>query len=184
MAKTSLRDRISNEINAGSMADIAFLLLIFFLVTTTIEEDEGILVRLPPWSEEEPETQKLRERNVFSVLVNASNQLLVRGEVTSVTNLKNRAKEFIRNPQGREDLAESPGKAIVSLKNDRGTSYETYIGVYNELQAAYNELRNEEAMRRYGKGYEDLNSEQRTVVRNTIPMILSEAEPTAFGEEN
>lgn len=184
MAKTSLRDRISNEINAGSMADIAFLLLIFFLVTTTIEEDEGILVRLPPWSEEEPETQKLRERNVFSVLVNASNQLLVRGEVTNVSSLKERAKEFIRNPQAREDLAESPGKAIVSLKNDRGTSYETYISVYNELQAAYNELRNEESMRRYGKQYDNLNSDQRQVVRNTIPMILSEAEPTAFGEEN
>ncbi len=184
MAKTSLRDRISNEINAGSMADIAFLLLIFFLVTTTIEEDEGILVRLPPWSEEEPETQKLRERNVFSVLVNASNQLLVRGEVTNVASLKQRAKEFIRNPQAREDLAESPGKAIVSLKNDRGTSYETYISVYNELQAAYNELRNEEAMRRFGKQYENLSSDQRQVVRNTIPMILSEAEPTAFGEEN
>lgn len=147
MAKKSTRDRISNEINAGSMADIAFLLLIFFLVTTTIDEDEGILVRLPPWSEEEPDIQRLKERNVFSVLVNASNQLLVRGEPTNVFDLRNRAKEFILNPQRREDLSESPGRAIVSLKNDRGTSYETYLSVYNELQAAYNELRFEQAMK-------------------------------------
>lgn len=184
MAKTSTRDRVKNEINAGSMADIAFLLLIFFLVTTTIEEDEGILVRLPPWSEEEPDIQKLRERNVFSVLVNASNQLLVRGEQAFVGELKDRAKEFIINPQRREDLAESPGKAIISLKNDRGTNYKTYLSVYNELQAAYNELRQEQAMAKYGKPYDELNSEQRGVIRATIPMILSEAEPTAFGEES
>jgi biopolymer transport protein ExbD len=183
MAKKSTRDRISNEINAGSMADIAFLLLIFFLVTTTIDEDEGILVRLPPWSEDEPDIQKLRERNVFSVLVNASNQLLVRGEQMNVFDLKNRAKEFILNPQRREDLAESPGKAIVSLKNDRGTAYETYLSVYNELQAAYNELRQEQAMKKYGKAYDALNSAQRSDIRTMIPMILSEAEPTAFGEE-
>lgn len=183
MAKKSTRDRISNEINAGSMADIAFLLLIFFLVTTTIDEDEGILVRLPPWSEDEPDIQKLRERNVFSVLVNASNQLLVRGEPTNVFDLRNRAKEFILNPQRREDLAESPSKAIVSLKNDRGTSYETYLSVYNELQAAYDELRFEQAMKKYGKAYENLTGDQRSDIRAMIPMILSEAEPTAFGEE-
>ena len=79
MAKTSSRDRMKNEINAGSMADIAFLLLIFFLVTTTIVEDKGITVKLPPWSEEEPDITKLNKRNVYAVLVNAQNQLLVRG---------------------------------------------------------------------------------------------------------
>ena len=184
MAKTSTRDRISNEINAGSMADIAFLLLIFFLVTTTIDEDEGILVRLPPWSEEEPDIQKLKERNVFSVLVNAQNQLLVRSQPTDVEDLKERAKEFIWNPQRREDLSEAPNKAIVSLKNDRGTHYATYLSVYNELQAAYNELRNEQAQRKFGKNYTDLtNRDQRNEIKNLIPMILSEAEPTAFGEE-
>jgi len=184
MAKTSTRDRIDNEINAGSMADIAFLLLIFFLVTTTIEEDEGILVRLPPWSEEEPDIQRLKERNVFSVLVNASNQLLVRNEPAEVSDLKERAKDFIWNPRKQEDLAESPRKAIVSLKNDRGTNYETYLGVYNELQAAYNELRDEQAQRKYGKNYRDLTTKvERDEIRNLIPMILSEAEPTSFGEE-
>ena len=127
MAKTKTRDRMKNEINAGSMADIAFLLLIFFLVTTTIVEDKGILVKLPPWSEEEPDITKLKERNVFSVLVNAQNQLLVRNEPALVGDLRERAKEFISNPAKREDLAEKPTKAIISLKNDRGTNYKTYL---------------------------------------------------------
>ena len=98
MAKTKTRDRMNNEINAGSMADIAFLLLIFFLVTTTIAEDKGILVALPPWSDEEPDITKLKERNVFSVLVNAQNQLLVREQPTRIGELRERAKEFITNP--------------------------------------------------------------------------------------
>lgn len=183
MARTRTRDRLSNEINAGSMADIAFLLLIFFLVTTQIVEDKGILVKLPPWSNEPPDITKLKERNVFSVLVNASNQLLVRGQPTQIRELKERTKEFISNPTRREDLAEAPTKAVISLKNDRGTNYETYLQVYNELQAAYNELRDEEALKRFGLVYDECNSEQRQIIRNEIPLILSEAEPTAFGEE-
>ena len=175
---------MDNEINAGSMADIAFLLLIFFLVTTTIVEDKGLLVKLPPWSDEPPEITKLKTRNVFSVLVNASNQLLVRGEPTDIDNLRERAKEFIMNPDRADDLAESPKKAIISLKNDRGTNYDTYFEVYNELQAAYNELREEEALKRFGKPYAELPGSQRSEIRNAIPLILSEAEPTSFGEEN
>jgi biopolymer transport protein ExbD len=183
MAKVKSRERFSNEINAGSMADIAFLLLFFFLVTTTILEDKGILVKLPPWSEEPPDITKLKTRNVFSVLVHASNQLLVRGEQMAVEDLRERAKEFISNPQRREDLAETPSNAIISLKNDRGTNYKTYLGVYNELQAAYNELRDELAMRKHGREYSRLTNEQKTQIRNEIPMVISEAEPTAFGEE-
>ena len=98
MAKKSSRDRLSNEVNAGSMADIAFLLLIFFLVTTTIEEDKGVLVRLPPWSEEEPDILKFNKRNVYSILVNANNDLLVRGEPKQVGDLREDIKEFIMNP--------------------------------------------------------------------------------------
>jgi len=184
MARKSAKDRLSNEINAGSMADIAFLLLIFFLVTTTIVEDKGLLVKLPPWSDEPPEITKLKTRNVFSVLVNASNQLLVRGVPTDIKDLKDRTKEFIMNPSRQDDLAESPRKAIISLKNDRGTHYETYFEVYNELQAAYNELRTDEALKRFGKDYEECTNEQRLQIRNDIPLILSEAEPTSFGEEN
>jgi biopolymer transport protein ExbD len=183
MAKVRSRDRMSNEINAGSMADIAFLLLIFFLVTTTIVEDKGILVKLPPWSEEEPDIAKLKKRNVYSVLVNAQNQLLVRGDLARIGDLRENTKDFISNPLGREDLAESPKKAIISLKNDRGTNYETYLEVYNELQAAYNELWNEESLKRYGQPYEKLPRANRRAIRMDIPLIISEAEPTSFGDE-
>lgn len=183
MARVSSKDRLSNEINAGSMADIAFLLLIFFLVTTTIVEDKGILVKLPPWSDEDPETAKLKTRNVYSVLVNAQNQLLVRGEFMDIDDLRENTKEFISNPTLREDLAENPRKAIISLKNDRGTNYKTYLEVYNELQAAYNELWDTESLKRYGMPYERVPSANRRAIRQDIPLIISEAEPTAFGEE-
>ena len=184
MARTSTRDRMKNEINAGSMADIAFLLLIFFLVTTQILEDKGILVKLPPWSEEEPDITKLKKRNVYSVLVNAQNQLLVRGEPSRISNLREDTKMFIDNPQKREDLAESPNKAIISLKNDRGTNYKTYLEVYNELQAAYNELWDEESRRKFRKPFSQCNITQRREIRKKYPLIISEAEPTAFGEES
>lgn len=184
MAKTSSRDRMNNEINAGSMADIAFLLLIFFLVTTTIVEDKGITVKLPPWSEEEPDITRLKERNVYSVLVNAQNKLLVRGEPMRIQDLKDNAKEFIANPNKREDLSERPTKAIISLKNDRGTEYKTYLEVYNELKAAYNELWDELCQRKYGIPYsDDLPLAYRKAIKSEIPFVLSEAEPTNFGEE-
>ena len=183
MARKSSRDRMTNEINAGAMADIAFLLLIFFLVTTTIVEDRGILVRLPPWSDEEPDITQLNERNVFSILVNAQNQLLVRGEPARVNELRDRAKEFIINPMDDPTLSESPQRAIISLRNDRGTNYETYLEIYNEIMGAYNELRNELSLQRYGSIYDNLDIEQRRVVREEIPMIISEAEPTEFGDE-
>ena len=176
--------RVSTEINAGSMADIAFLLLIFFLVTTTIVEDKGVLVKLPPWSDTPPETQQLKSRNVFSVLVNAQNQLLVRGEPVKIGDLREKAKEFIINPEHRDDLSESPKNAIISLKNDRGTKYKTYLEVYNELKAAYNELWDELSQRKYGIPYsEDMPFAYKKAIRDEIPFVLSEAEPTAFGEE-
>jgi biopolymer transport protein ExbD len=182
MAKKS---RSAPEINASSMADIAFLLLIFFLVTTTIEVEKGITVKLPEWSNEPPIDVKLKQRNVFSVLVNAQNQLLVRGHVAEVKDLRERAKEFIMNPTQADTLAESPNTAIISLKNDRGTNYKTYIEVYNELKAAYNELWDEECMKRYNQHYsDDLPKAQKDAIKAKIPFVLSEAEPTAFGEES
>lgn len=183
MARKSSKDRLTNEINAGSMADIAFLLLIFFLVTTTIDVDKGVLVRLPPWSEDDPETEKLNKRNVYSVLVNANNDLLVRGEPADIKQLRENAKTFIFNPDKREDMAESPQKAIISLRNDRGTEYGTYLEVYNELKAAYTELRNAESQKRFGSDFQFLDKEKRREIINAIPLILSEAEPTDFGEE-
>lgn len=179
------KSRAQNEINASSMADIAFLLLIFFLVTTTIEVDKGILVKLPPWSDEPPPVLELSKRNVFSVLVNSNNQLLVRGELANLDQLRDRAKEFIMNPSGNADLSEAPNKAIISLKNDRGTNYETYLEVYNELKAAYEELWDETANKMFGVDFDEdnLSIEKQRQVRELIPFVLSEAESTSFGEE-
>ena len=183
--KSKSKGRTRNEINASSMADIAFLLLIFFLVTTTIVEDKGITVRLPPWSEEEPDITELKSRNVYPVLVNAQNQLLVRGQPMNIRNLRENTKEFISNPLGRADYAEKPTMAIISLKNDRGTNYKTYLEVYNELKGAYNELWDESSRRKYGVPYDEdkLPLAYRRAIRAEIPMVLSEAEPTSFGDE-
>ena len=183
MAKKRAKDRMSPEVNAGSMADIAFLLLIFFLVTTTIDVDKGVLVKLPPWSNEPPPEMKLNSRNVYSVLVNANDELLVRGEPKKLKNLRKDTKIFIMNPRRLENMAENPKKAIISVKNDRGTSYGTFLEVYNELKAAYNELREEEAQKMHSKSFEFLTKAQQKEIRSKIPLVISEAEPTNFGEE-
>ena len=171
--------RFKNEINAGSMADIAFLLLIFFLVTTTIVVDKGIAVKLPPW-EKFPPIERLPDKNVFSVKVNANDELLIEGQIGDISDLKDLTKEFIMNPLKREDLPDKPTKAVISLQNDRGTAYETYLKVYNEIKAAYNELWNEATQRQFGKDYDKLSSEQQKNIRKVIPLVISEAEPTAF----
>jgi len=170
------------EINAGSMADIAFLLLIFFIVATTMDVDSGLLTRLPPMPEEEQEKPpEIKERNVLTVLVNANDQLLVEGEWTVVEKLREITKEFIVNPQKSESLPEDPTKAVVSLQNDRGTSYNAYIQVQNELKAAYNEVRNEESKARFGKKFDDLTTSQQKEIQSMYPVKISEAEPKDIG---
>lgn len=171
--------RLNSEINAGSMADIAFLLLIFFLVTTQIDIDKGIFVKLPMW-EAEPPTTELPPRNVFSIKVNRENKLLVEGELGQVDGLKEQVKEFIMNPLKKGNLADAPNKAVVALQNDRGTSYATYVSVYNEIKAAYNDLWNEESNRRYGSLYADLPLAAKKEITNLIPLVISESEPTEF----
>jgi len=148
------------EINAGSMADIAFLLLIFFLVTTTIQTDSGLRVLLPPYVEVPPPPEKKNKRNVFAVQINGSNQLLVRGRpiaLTEIKEIKTQLKTFIMNNGKDPNASDSPKLAVVSLLNDNGTSYEAYVGVYDQLKAAYNELWEESAQRKYGRSYEDLD---------------------------
>ncbi|MBN2484923.1 MAG: biopolymer transporter ExbD [Bacteroidales bacterium] len=184
------------EINAGSMADIAFLLLIFFLVTTTMDTDSGIVRRLPPMPDPtRPQDDiPIRERNVFVVLVNRNNQLLVEGELMNIKELREAAKEFIENPNYEENLpAKEPkffehfgtlevtSKHVISLQSDRGTSYKTYIAVQNELAAAYNELRDELAMRKWSKEYKDLNEDYQKAIDDVYPMKISEAEPKNVG---
>lgn len=167
------------EVNAGSMADIAFLLLIFFLVTTTIDTDKGIAIKLPPMPEEnQPQNDiRIKERNVLKVLVNANDMLLVDGEPTDIKELKRLTKDFIDNPSQNPDLAESPQKAIVSLKNDRGTSYNVYIQVHNELKAAYNELRDQRAKQLYGRVLEKLPESRQSEIKDYYRQVISEAEP-------
>lgn len=172
------------EINAGSMADIAFLLLIFFLVTTTIQTDSGLNVLLPPYVEVPPPPEKKNKRNVFAVQINGNNQLLVRGTPLPLSELgmiKERLKTFIMNNGKDPNSSDSPKKAVVSLLNDNGTSYEAYVGVYNQLKAAYNELWEESAQRQYGRSYKDLSKKERQGVRKEIPLVISEAEPTSLG---
>lgn len=174
---------MESSINAGSMADIAFLLLIFFLVTTTILEDKGISVRLPVWTEDIISTP-LNRNNVLTVKVNANNELMVEGEVFSIKELRVRAKEFILNPNKLENLPDSPKKAIISLQNDRGTKYEAYIEVYNELKGAYNELWSDLSMQMYGIPYdEEMAVAMKKAIRSEIPFVLSEAEPTNYAEK-
>lgn len=192
------------EVNAGSMADIAFLLLIFFLVTTTIETDAGLDRMLPPM--EPPEDNVIiKQKNIFTVNINKSGQLLVEDELSDLKDLKVKAMAFLDNGgdgtctyckgKNNPDSSDNPDKAIISLKNDRETKYSTYITVQNELVAAYNELRNREAQRLYKRDFtemeaEYLNSETPKSVREKLkdkveriqklfPQKLSEAETSS-----
>ncbi|MDX9695170.1 MAG: biopolymer transporter ExbD [Bacteroidales bacterium] len=185
--------RAGGTFNASSMADIAFLLLIFFLVATTMDVDTGLSRKLPPIVQGEDQGDFIKERNVFVVLINANDQLMVEGKPMDIQKLRAEAKEFIENPLDKEDLPEkklkevpffgevSVTKGIISLQNDRGTSYEMYIKVQNELAAAYNELRNELAQRKFGKKYDDLNKEHADAIADIYPQIISEAEPKNIG---
>ncbi|MET1258031.1 MAG: biopolymer transporter ExbD [Flavobacteriaceae bacterium] len=161
------------EVNAGSMADIAFLLLIFFLVTTTIETDAGLDRMLPPI--EPPDTDVvIKQKNIFTVGINKNGQLLVEEQLMDLEDLRDAAIAFLDNggaPSGSPDYcnyckgkrdagsSDNPGKAIISLKNDRETKYATYITVQNELVGAYNDLRNREAQRLYGRDFTDMEAE-------------------------
>ena len=200
--------RSSPQVNAGSMADIAFLLLIFFLVTTTIETDSGLNRKLPPM-EEVIDPPIIKQKNIFTVVVNKNNQLLIEEELKDISDVRKLAVEFLDNGggtgedacdycNGRRDPASSdnPEKAIISLKNDRETSYKIYIAVQNELVAAYNVLRNREFSRlnpMMGMDFVQANNkynDPRTTsaekeklkpllntVKTMYPQKLSEAEP-------
>lgn len=179
------------EIPSASLADIAFMLLIFFLVTTTMDVDSGLRRKLPQWApdQEQDDDTQINERNVFVVLVNKNNDLLVEGDYERIDNLRERAKEFMANPYNDENLPEKEPmevpffgetmvtKGVISLRNDLDTRYGTYIAVQNELVAAINELREELAKQKFGKSYEDLDSDQQKAIRKIYPSRISEAEP-------
>lgn len=183
------------EINAGSMADIAFLLLIFFLVSATMNVDSGILRILPPMPEEEQldESIDIKERNILLVFVSAANEIMVGGQKMDIHDLKDKVKEFVLNPENDPTLPEKVvteiellgtfpvSSGIVSLTNDRGTSYDMYIKVQNELTRSFNEIRDELSVRKFGKDFGDLAEEQRKAIQAAIPLKISEAEPRNVG---
>ena len=212
--------RATPEVNAGSMADIAFLLLIFFLVTTTIEKDKGIARQLPPKEPPTDEKVVIKQKNLFIVNVNRHDQLLVDEELMELKDLREAAINFLDNGGAAAGTAEycdyckggmptnknkhdikssdNPDKAVISVQNDRLTSYKMYIAVQNELVAAYNFLRDRESERLYGWKFteksKDLDEgnikgesakealqEKLANIQKLFPQKLSEAEPKKSG---
>lgn len=184
------------EIPSASMADIAFMLLIFFITATSMDVDSGlerVLPQMPPEDQKPDDTPPIKERNVFTVLLDANNRLMVEGELSRVEDLREKAKEFMMNPNNSENLPETKEteipllgtypvtKGVISLRNDHGTQYGTYIAVQNELVAAVNELRDELASEKFGKKYEECTTEQKDAIRDAIPSRISEAEPKTIG---
>lgn len=186
--------RKSPEINSGSMADISFLLLTFFLLTSSINTDLGITRKLPPpLDPNAPVPPPIKERNVFVVLINSRNDLMVEGRPMNVKDLKKATRDFLANPNDDPNLSEkslkpidligeySVSKGVISLQNDRGTSYEMYIKVQNELLAAINELRNELSKQKFGIEFTKLNEKMQDAIKDAVPVSISEAEPKDIG---
>ncbi len=189
------------EINAGSMADIAFLLLIFFLVTTTMETNKGLPRKLSEITDEPPPVD-FQKRDVFTVLINSNNDLLVRNEPGNLATLCDDVKEFIKNPEDKDHLSRRKSepkkveffgmvnyisRGVVSLQNDRNTKYKKYIEVQNELVRAFAELRDEKAKQKFGLTYKELEAIEKKgdptakaklkAIRTIYPLAISEAEP-------
>lgn len=187
------------EIPSSSLADIAFLLLIFFLTSTSMDTDKGLERRLPPWVDpstvDDSDAPPVKERNVFVVLVDRENRLMVEGELCRVEDLKEKTKVFLTNPANSANLPEKEVRtfdvvgnievisknAVISLRNDVGTTYGTYIKVQNELVAAVNELREGLANEKFGKPYAKLSEQDQKIIQEVYPQKISEAEPKRIG---
>ena len=179
------------EINSSSTEDIAFLLLCYFLMTTTMDQDMGLQRRLPPMPDknQKVEDQKVNRRNIIVVQINSADRLLAGTEPMHVSQLKDKIKEFLTNPANDANLPEKEeidiegygpcmvSKGVISLQNDRGTSYQAYMAVQNELVKAVNELRDEWAMAKFGMLYSKLDEDKQGIVRKSVPQKISEAEP-------
>ncbi|MBQ7571460.1 MAG: biopolymer transporter ExbD [Bacteroidaceae bacterium] len=187
-------------LNASSTADISFILLIFFLITTSMDTDMGLARRLPqpPDNEEIQQELKIKERNVMEVRINSQGFLWVKDGTASsyvdIRELRDRAKMFIKNENNLSILPEKhpinipllgmcalTDKHVISVQTDRGTPYNMYFQVQNELVAAYNELRNELSKQKFGRIYDALSDEQKVAIRTYYPQKISEAEPKNYG---
>lgn len=179
------------EINSSSTADIAFLLLSFFLMTSNMEQNSGLQRRLPPMPDENQkvQNQQINRRNIITVKINSADRLMAGNEPIDVSLLKYKIKEFLVNPNNDPKLPEKEmkniegfgqcevSKGVISLQNDRGTSYQAYIAAQNEIVKAIDELRDEFAKAHYGKPYLSLDEERQKIVREAVPQNISEAEP-------
>ena len=178
-------------LNTQSTADIAFLLLYYFLMTSTMDQQSGLQRRLPPMPDQNQKTEdtKVNKRNIIIVKINSSDRLFAGDQLLDVSQLKDKIKEFITNPNNDPNLPEREmkniegygeypvSKGVISLQNDRGTSYRAYIAVQNELVKAINEVRDDFCKQNYGKAYTFLTEDQQKIVREAIPQNISEAEP-------
>lgn len=183
--------RATPEINASSVADLAFLLLIFFLVTTTMNVDSGISRTLPqmPPENQDMSNIKVKERNLLVVLINRNDKLSVGGELMETDQLTDKVREFILNPGKSDKLPEKAikdipffgkqevSKGIISLQNDIGTSYGKYIEIQDAIARAFSIIRDEKSLSKWGKRYTDLSEDQRAAMKALVPMVISEAEP-------
>ena len=187
------KQRSTPGINAGSMADVSFILLFFFLMVSSMDSNFGLLRQLPPYNENDTSANQINERNAFVVLISAKDELLVEGNPANITDLRRLTKEFFVNPNNNPNLSERKEeqipffgnaqitKGVVSLQNDRSTSYKMYLMVQNELTGAITELREEKAKERFGRPFDELNSDEQDAVSKYHPMAISEAEPVNTG---
>jgi Biopolymer transport protein len=186
------------QINGSSSADIAFMLLLFFLLTTSMDTDQGLARQLPrpPENREKKDDVEFNKRNVLQVMINSSNQILCSGEEVSLPILKEKAKEFIDNPTNSVNLPEKTTVNIqyfgdvaiteghlISLQCDRGTNYQTYIDVQNELAKAYNELRDDLSRKQFTRVFAALNEDEKAAVMKYYKQGISEAEPQTYGDK-
>ena len=178
------RSRAGAEIPTSSMADIAFLLLIFFLVTTTIDVDTGIGMQLPPKLDENIDPPPVKERNMLKILVNSQGQVLLEDRSSAVSMIREEVKKHVLNNGQLEQYSESPNQAIVSIKTDRGTKYDTYIQVLDEVWMAYREIWDTEARKRGFPNYETFREEKGAdnEIRDAVKANISIAEPDPVGE--
>lgn len=175
------------EVNAGSMADIAFLLLIFFLVTAVIPNDKGLSRKLPRICPENTNCDAdIHKRNILQIILNNNNEIMVNNEVISINELTKKAINFIDNNGDKSceycsglelsTSSDNPRKAIISLQSYPNATYQKYIDIQDKLTKAYYKLRYDYAKRKFNKDFVDLNPEETKKVKEAYPFILSEAQ--------
>ena len=184
-------------LNTSSTADISFMLLIFFLVTTSMATDQGLARSLPKPPEDDQLNNeiKVKERNILNIRINKDNYLLIGDDYATLADVKERAKEFIKNEENKPNLPElKPYKVkelgktfmvtenhVISVQTDRGTDYGVYFAVQDALVSAYNEIRDEFSKQEFGYKYDQLTADQQKIVRDVYPQKISEAEPKKYG---